>query len=270
MIEGDVLFNPSVLSIADYSSPNGIAFNNDCLFVMPLIPDKSIDMILCDLPYGTTQCKWDAVIPFDSLWEQYNRIIKKNGIIALFGSEPFVSALICSNLKQFKYDWIWHKPAGVGFLNAKRMPLRNHEHIAIFCNGSSSTKYNPQKWQSTPYSKMQKTVGLSDCYGNFKNERNASKDGTRYPNSIIFGISNAKKEGLHPTQKPIELFEYLIKTYSNEGDTILDNCSGSGTTGVACIKNERKFIMIEKNKQYFDIGIERVEKIDCNTKIGDA
>lgn len=224
--------------------------NGDCLEVMKTIPDKSIDMILCDLPYGTTQCKWDIIIPFDKLWEQYNRIIKDNGAIVLFGNEPFSSKLRVSNMKNYKYDWIWKKSNVMGFLNANKRPLKETENIMVF-----NTKiYNPQGL--LPNNKWKNRRGKStDVLGEFKNV-NFSKF-KNYPRTIR---EYKNDRGFHPTQKPVALCEYLINTYTNENDLVLDNCMGSGTTGVACVKTNRNFIGIELNKNYFEIAKERIEK----------
>ena len=200
----------------------------DCLEVMKDIPDKSIDMILCDLPYGTTACKWDTIIPFEPLWEQYERIIKDNGAIVLTASQPFTSALVMSNIKMFKYEWIWDKVNPSGFQIAKYNPMKQHENIVVF--GRGSVNYNPIK---TPRNKTKK----SRHYGKSSESNPISKLDSSvrvyndyYPKTII-SFSNANRTNrLHPTQKPVALFEYLIKTYTNEGDLILDNCAGSGTT----------------------------------------
>ena len=235
----------------------------DCLERMKEIEDKSIDMILCDPPFGTTACKWDSVIPFDKLWEQYKRIIKDNGAIVLFGSEPFTSMLICSNIKMFKYNWIWQKNKCTGFLNSKKQPLNDNETISVFCNGQST--YNPQMTKSEHIYKRGfvvrdnfKNIQQSDCYGNQKSF--LQKDsGLRYPKRIQYFDNNHTYEQLHPTQKPVPLLEYLIKTYTNEGEIVLDNTMGSGSTGVACINNNRKFIGIEMDENYFNIACDRNE-----------
>ena len=234
-------------------------YKGDCLEIMKSIQSKSIDMILCDLPYGTTQCKWDSVIPFEPLWEQYNRIIKDNGCIALFSSQPFTSSLVMSNPKMFKYEWIWQKTHPKGHLNAKKMPMRAHENIEIFYK--KPPLYNPQmthghkrKVAKTNY--VRESDGNS-CYG--REVRNTSYDSTdRYPLDVQVFSNAVQSKKLHPTEKPVELCEYLIKTYTNENMLILDNCMGSGTTGVACIKNNRKFIGIELDENYFQIASKRV------------
>ena len=231
----------------------------DCLELMRNIPDKSIDMILCDLPYGTTRCKWDVIIPFDPLMEQYNRIIKDNGAIVLFCAEPFGSKLRLSNLKNYKYDWVWDKVKGSGFLNAKKQPMRNHELISVFYKKQCT--YNPQKTYGHKMKKSYKRKELqTNVYGEMKND--CTYESTeRYPRSIQVFSTDTQKCSLHPTQKPVELLEYLIRTYTNEGETILDNCMGSGSTGVACVNTNRSFIGIELDEKYFDIAKERIYKV---------
>ena len=233
-----------------------VCYQGDCLEVMKGIPDKSIDMILADLPYGTTACKWDTIIPFEPLWEQYKRIIKDNGAIVLTASQPFTSALVMSNIKMFKYCWVWNKkkPGGIGF--AKYQPMRITEDVVIFSNGT--TKYNPimtdrdkpKSSRNYKHSEMnEKSLGVM----------NENKLYTQlYPKNII-EISNASQKGkVHPTQKPVALFEYLIKTYTNEGDLVLDNTAGSGTTGVAAKNTNRNFILIEQDEKYCEVIKERV------------
>jgi site-specific DNA-methyltransferase (adenine-specific) len=224
---------------------------------MSNIQDKSIDMILCDLPYGTTQCKWDTVIPFEPLWKQYNRIIKDNGAIVLFGSEPFSSTLRLSNLKYYKYDWIWDKVKGTGFLNARKQPMRNHEIISVFYK--KQCLYNPQKTFGHNMKKSYRSKDLqTEVYGEMKNDY-TYKSTERYPRSIQVFSTDTQNSSLHPTQKPVALLEYMIKTYTNEGETVLDNCMGSGSTGVAAKNLHRKFIGIEKNDTYFKIAEERIK-----------
>lgn len=231
----------------------------DCLEVMKDIPNKSIDMILCDLPYGTTACKWDNIIPFEPLWEQYNRIIKDNGAIVLFGSEPFSSNIRVSNLKAYKYDWVWNKKlAGNGIL-AKKQPLKIHENILVF----NTTKYYPQMKKGKYRRKM--TGGLNTnkthILNNSKTIQPEYENNLYYPKSIQdFSIANLRKGRLHPTQKPVDLLEYLIKTYTNENEVVLDNCMGSGSTGVACVNTNRNFMGIELDEKYFEIAKERIEK----------
>ena len=225
----------------------------DCLELMKNIPDKSIDMILCDLPYGTTACKWDTIIPFDKLWEQYNRIIKDNGAIVLFGNEPFSSQLRLSNLKNYKYDWVWDKKRGSNFATVKIRPFNSFENIMVFYKKQPT--YNPQMWKSTPYTCNQGYVGEAKQTGLYRDNVITVNNGDRYPLTIL---SFSKETGLHPTQKPVALLEYLIKTYTNEGDVVLDNCMGSGSTGVACVNTNRNFIGIELDENYFKIAKERI------------
>lgn len=217
------------------------------------IPDKSIDMILCDLPYGVTaRNKWDCVIPFEKLWEQYKRVIKENGAIVLTATQPFTTDLIQSNRKCFKYSLVWSKGQVTGFLNAKKQPLRSHEDILVFYQKPPT--YNPEM---TKGKKVLKSTGCdSTNYGKFTYKPHYSE--WYYPKSII-EIPQKRFKGGHPTQKPVELMEYLIKTYTNEGETVLDNCMGSGTTGVACKNLNRNFIGIELDEKYFDIAQKRIK-----------
>ena len=231
-------------------------YNEDCLEGMKGIPDGSVDLVLTDPPYGTTACKWDSVIPFEPMWEQLNRIIKPNGAICLFGSEPFSSALRMSNIKNFKYDWIWDKKIPSGMSYARFQPMRQTENISVFCNGK--TVYNPQmvkrdkpiraggmsKGETT---NNQKLIALRKTY-DYKSPTNL----------VVF--DKIRKGSLHPTQKPVALLEYLIKTYTNEGETVLDNCMGSGTTAIACINTNRNYIGFELDKHYCDIANERIQK----------
>lgn len=233
----------------------------DCLELMKSIPDSRVDMVLCDLPYGTTQNKWDSIIPLNLLWLEYKRICKVNGALVFTAAEPFMSALVSSNLKDFRYDLIWHKSQAVGHLNARRMPMRTHENIAVFYQ--SATDYNPQL-QDKPKENI-RPVGRrasTENYGKFGEyaERTIPKN-KRYPQSVeTFNNPNHGEAGLHPTQKPVALMEYLIRTYTNEGDTVLDNTMGSGTTGVACQNTGRNFIGIEKDPDYFAIAKKRMEE----------
>ena len=242
----------------------------DCLELMKDIPDGSIDMILADLPYGTTACKWDTIIPFEPLWEQYNRIIKENGAIVLFGNEPFSSHLRMSNLKMYKYDWIWNKTQGANFLMAKKQPLRIHENVLVFYKKQSI--YNPQmtkakKENIRPISDNSK-CNITESIQIHSKEYNKEK---RYPVTIIEESCNQKEcnklNRIHPTQKPVALLEYLIKTYTNEGDTVLDNAMGSGSTGVACINTNRKFIGMELDENYFNIAKNRIEETKSQISI---
>ena len=227
--------------------------NGDCLQLMKQIPNKSIDMILCDLPYGTTACKWDSVIPFEPLWEQYKRIIKDNGAIVLFGSQPFTTELNHSNLKMFRYEWIWIKNNSTGFQLANKRPLKKHEIISVFYRKQPT--YNPQGLQV--YGKINRRKSTGDNWSEMNNNEYIQQF-TNYPTQILeFGYD---KEKLHPTQKPVALLEYLIKTYSNEDDIILDNCMGSGSTGVACVNTGREFIGIELDENYYNIAKNRISQ----------
>lgn len=234
-------------------------YQGDCLEVMNLIPDRSIDMILSDLPYGTTACKWDSVIPFEALWAQYERIIKDNGAIVLTASMPFTARLAVSKIKWLKYEWIWEKENGSNFANAKYQPLKVHENILVFCKGK--TKYNPQWTYGKPYAgkgkrPRKKPIETINSNGVGTNEMAyGSPDGRRYPRSIL---RFNRDRGLHPTQKPVALFEYMIRTYTDPGELVLDNCMGSGTTGVACLRSGRRFMGIELNERYFEVAGERI------------
>lgn len=240
-------------------------FHGDCLEIMKDITDNSIDMIVCDLPYGITKNKWDVIIPLDLLWEQYKRIIKENGAIILTASQPFTSELVLSNKKMFRYDLTWEKQTGTGFMNAKKMPLRTHEDILVFYKKLPT--YNPQKTKATTSSlRGHQKDRFSENYGKQIVSSCGSDDNfLRYPRSVFkikkdAGFSSSvNNTRLHPTQKPIDLMEYLIKTFSNENDIILDNCAGSGTTAIACINLNRKYILIEKERKYFDIIENRIK-----------
>ncbi len=239
----------------------------DCLEVMSEIPAGSVDMILCDLPYGTTACKWDSIIPFGRLWWHYSRVIKPNGIIVLTATQPFTSALVMSNPKMFKYEWIWQKTHPKGHLNAKKQPMRAHESILIFYN--KPTTYNPQKTQGHAR-KVARTSYVKEHTGDSvygREVRDTNYDSTeRYPLSVQVFPNADLTNVLHPTQKPVMLFEYLIKTYTNEGDIVLDNCSGSGTTAVACINTNRKYICIENNEEYYKGSVARVENLKVSNE----
>ena len=233
--------------------------NGDCLEVMPTLADKSIDSIICDLPYGTTNCSWDSVIPFEPLWAQYKRIIKPRGAIVLFGSQPFTSALIMSNIDWFKYCWVWDKNRGNGHLVAKHRPLQQTEDIAVFCNTSSnyfpqmSKRETPRKFLSSP---SQTAIMTKQVY---QTEFRREDYHERFPvNLLNFPWSN--RDGLHPTQKPVDLLAYLIRTYTNEGETVLDNTTGSGSTIVAAIQEGRRAIGIEQDAGYFQIAQKRCEE----------
>lgn len=229
----------------------------DCLELMKNIPDKRIDMIFCDLPYGTTQNKWDSVIDFQKLWGEYERIIKDNGAIVLTSQGVFTAKLILSNEKLFKYKLVWEKSKSTNFLNAKKQPLRKHEDICVFYKNQPI--YNPQMTEGIPYDKGVRKDQYTGSYGEFKPIR-VKSSGERYPTDIVY-FKTAESEGkvYHPTQKPVALIEYLIKTYTNEGDIVLDNCAGSGTTGVACINLNRKYILIEKEEKYYNMINERIK-----------
>jgi site-specific DNA-methyltransferase (adenine-specific) len=235
-------------------------YNEDCLIGMKSIPDRSIDMILCDLPYGTIRCHWDTIIPFKDLWEHYERIIKQNGAIVLFSSQPFTSALIMSNPNLFRYEWIWEKSKASNFLNAKKQPLKAHENILVF--GIKSPLYYPQKTKGEPFNKgIRKSDNgkFTEAFGAVKiNKTIENKDGFRLPRSVQYFVTAEREGKLHPTQKPIALIEYLIKTYTIEGEIVLDNCIGSGTTAIGCINTNRNFIGFENNKEYFDIANKRI------------
>lgn len=225
----------------------------DSIEMMREIPDHSVDMILCDPPYGTTRCKWDTIIPFEDLWKEYKRVCKKNAAIVLFSCEPFTSNLIMSNPKMFRYDLIWVKGQGTDFLNANRKPLRCHENICVFY--AASPTYNVQKNEGEAYTRT-KSKTPTEVYGKYE-EQSTICTGGRYPTTIL--RFNTER-GYHPTQKPVPLLEWLIKSYSNEGDTILDNCMESGSTGVACINTKRNFIGIELEQKYYDIAQQRIDE----------
>lgn len=254
-------------------NPNIQLYKGDCLEVMKQIPDKSVDMILCDLPYGTTACKWDTVIPFDKLWEQYKRIRKDNTPIVLFGSEPFSTYLRMSNINEFRYDWIWHKSSSGGFVNANKMPMKYHEIISVFYKELPT--YNPQfetysvstqkrfkeGEKVNRFKQLQKSSNVLHGGVSYEGVSAISYERGKYPESVQYfeSVPNCNGIRMHPTQKPLALMEYLIKTYTNEGDTVLDNCMGSGTTGVACKRLNRNFIGIELDDNYFNIAKQRIE-----------
>lgn len=227
----------------------------DCLEMMKLIPEGSVDMVLCDLPYGTTQNKWDAVIPFDALWTEYRRVGKENCAFVLTAQPPFDKVLGCSNLAMLKYEWIWEKTKATGHLNAKKQPMKAHENVLVFY-GQQAT-YNPQKTTGGKPYKGSGGASKLDNYGSFGTHREENTDGSRYPRSVLLFPSEGST--VHPTQKPVALMEYLIRTYTNEGDKVLDNTMGSGTTGVAAINTGRKFIGIERDDKYFAIAQKRIE-----------
>lgn len=244
-------------------------YNEDCLEGMKRIPDGSVDMILCDLPYGTTACKWDEIIPFEPLWEQYERVIKDNGAIVLFGSEPFSSYLRLSNIMMFRYDWIWEKSKAGNFMNVKKQPQKIHENISVFYK--KQPLYNAQMEDGTRVSSRNKGKRANaNILGTSFDKPEYIDKGKRYPYSIQFHSNQSGElnniHRLHPTQKPVELCEYLIKTYTNKGETVLDNCMGSGTTAIACLNTNRNFIGMELDEAYFNIAKDRIANHVVETK----
>jgi len=238
-------------------SPQLKLIHGDCLIEMTKLPNASIDMVLCDLPYGVTRNSWDVVIPFDALWKEYKRVVKENGAIVLFGSQPFTSLMVTSNMGMFRYALVWEKNKFSDFLNAKRKPMKTNEDIVIFYKKQPT--YNPQYWYSTPYTRWntQKAVDKQTNYGSHKENYVESEDGKRLPTTVL--KFNRIERPQHPTQKPVDLLEWLIQTYTNEGETVLDNCMGVGSTGVACKNTNRNFIGIELEKHYFDMATERMK-----------
>ena len=229
-------------------------YNDDCLKVLPTLKDKSINLVLTDLPYGTTQCKWDIIISLENIWKELKRIIKDNTCIALFGSEPFSSHLRLSNLDWFKYDWIWQKQQGTNPLSVNYMPLKDYEIISVFYKNKPT--YNPQMTFGKPYKSYKSTTKkIGEVYGSANSQHRDNPEGSRFPKMVLYFKT---ERGLHPTQKPVALLEYLIKTYTNENDTVLDFTMGSGSTGVACKNLNREFIGIELDKKYFDIAKDRI------------
>ena len=242
---------------------------SDCLSYMSKLPDNCVDMVLCDLPYGTTQNHWDSVIPLDKLWCQYRRIVKEDGAIVLTSQGVFTAALIMSNLSMFKYKWVWEKSKSTNFLNAKKQPLRKHEDVCVFYE--KQPVYNPQMEKGCPYDKGVRKNQLSGSYGDFA-PRHVASEGSRYPTDIIY-CKTAESEGpvWHPTQKPVSLGRYLIRTYSKPGDVVLDNTCGSGSFLVAAVQEGRNFIGIEKNEDSKRFKKENVDFIDvCRTRLKDA
>ncbi len=246
-------------------------YNEDCLEGMKRIPDGSVDMILCDLPYGTTVCAWDTIIPFEPLWEQYERVVKDNGAIVLTSMQPFTSALVMSRPNLFRHEWIWEKSRTTGFFNAERSPLKKHENVSVF--GKRSPFYNPVKTLADPEKIDRRKnirnpkVDQNGVYGKYEKVRKKD-EGMRYPTTIQ-EFQSAEKT-IHPTQKPVALFEYLIKTYTNKGETVLDNCMGSGTTAIACMNTERNFIGFELDKTYYEKSLERIKNHTTQTDIFDV
>ena len=240
----------------------------DCLEVMKTIPDGSVDAVICDLPYGTTACKWDTVIPFEALWEQYKRVIKRNGAVVLTAVDPFSSVLGVSNIEELKYKWYWNKTKATGHLNAKKMPMKNIEDILVFYKEQPT--YNPQgliEVDRTVHNSMSHSLrgktkeATSTVTGGIRFEA-YKQTATNYPRQLLQIASEGST--IHPTQKPVALMEYLIRTYTNEGETVLDNTMGSGTTGVACINTNRNFIGIEKDEGYFNVAKQRIETAEAS------
>jgi DNA modification methylase len=246
--------------LSPYFEAEGIClYQGNCLDVMPEVARTigQVDAIIADLPYGTTACKWDSVIPFEPLWECYRKLIKPNGAIVLFGSQPFTSALVMSNPKWFRYEWVWDKHRAGNFMNANRQPLQVHEHLLVFsANGHT---YNPQKWQGEPYTIKRRGPGSqTGAYGKQNRTSTAVNDGSRAPVSILSYSTGCNTAKVHATQKPVALLEYLIRTYTNEGELVLDNTCGSGTTLVAAVRTGRRAIGIEKEPEYCEITVRRI------------
>lgn len=229
--------------------------NGDCLELMRELPDASVDMILCDLPYGTTRNKWDSIIPFAELWAEYERVCK--GAVVLTASQPFSSALLMSRPDWFRYSWVWEKSSATGHLNAKRMPMKLHEDVLVF--SKAPPPYNPQGLM--PFNKVTRRGSNGSNFGTSGTEN--FQEFTNYPRSILRFANDSKP--VHPTQKPVALMEYLIRTYTNEGDTVLDNCMGSGTTGVACVNTGRSFIGMELDPTYFEVARKRILDVKLAT-----
>lgn len=250
----------------DYKDENVWLMLGDCLERMKEIPDGSVDAVICDPPYGTTACKWDSIIPLEPMWEQLKRVVKKGGVILLFGAEPFSSTLRVSNISQFKYDWIWVKSRALGFQNSKLRPMTKHEIISVFSDGNCANRasnlmtYNPQGLIHRPKKVSGLKSSRTDANGHRMKRPNHKdtyiQEYTGYPSTVL--EYNNEGKTVHPTQKPIDLVEYLIKTHTNEGETVLDFTMGSGTTGVACRNLNRKFIGIEKDETYFNIAKKRI------------
>ena len=237
----------------------------DCLEMMGQIPDGSVDMVLCDLPYGTTACKWDSVIPFEPLWAHYKRVIKRNGAIVLTASQPFTTTLAASNLTAFRYSWVWDKKFAGNFVQANRMPLRVHEDVLVFAFGDKMPIYFPQKtMRETPIkkggNKQSSAIPIRQTDAAVAFGAAGKEYADKHPTTILEFSSRDGERGIHPTQKPVALMEYLIRTYTQEGETVLDNCMGSGTTGVACVNTNRNFIGIEQDAKYFAIAEQRIYK----------
>jgi len=240
--------------------------NGDCLELMQSIPDKSVDMVMCDLPYGTTACEWDAVIPFEPLWAHYRRLVKDGGAIVLTASQPFTSALVMSGINYFAHAWVWNKRFGANFVQAKRQPLKDHEDVLVFCTSGRQPSYYPQKTirdvaikkggnnqsKAIPIAVSAASVAFGSIGKSYDDKHPTTAT------SLTFSSRSDDERGLHPTQKPVALMEYLIKTYTNPGEVVLDNTMGSGTTGVACVNTARSFIGIERDEGYFKIAEQRI------------
>lgn len=250
-------------------------FNEDCIEGMSRMPDNSVDMILCDLPYGTTQCKWDAIIPLEPMWDAFKRIIKPRGAIVLTSAQPFTTSLIASNIKNFKYSWVWEKSKATGYLNAKKRPMVAHEDVLVFCYGTPP--YYPQMTQGEPYEKGT-AHRPTDTYGSQKSTTVRSETGLRYPRSVqYFKTAEAERSEFahlgipqHPTQKPVPLFEYLINTYSKPGDLVFDACMGSGSTAIAAMRTQRNFTGFEQSDEYFTGTMLRIQDERGKTNVDQA
>ena len=226
----------------------------ECLEEISKLNDDCVDMILTDLPYGTTACKWDSIIPLEEMWKQFNKVCKENGAMVFTAQQPFTTTLAASNLNNFRYEWNWEKPQGTNPMNAKVMPLKSHENILVFYR--KKPVYNPQMEKGKPYGGFtSNTSKIGEVYGSAKSKHRDNPEGTRYPKTVL---RYKQEKGFHPTQKPVPLMEYMIRTYTNVGDTVLDATMGSGTTGVACINTNRKFIGIEQDEKYYGIAQKRI------------
>lgn len=232
-----------------------ILHNADCFDILPTLQDKSVDLVLADLPYGTTQCAWDSILPLDRLWREYHRIVKPTSAIVLCAAQPFASVLISSNMERYRYEWIWEKGNATGFLNAKKQPLRAHESAQVFY--AQQPVYNPQMTDGHARKTTKRKTVNSECYGKALNLTEYDST-SRYPRSVQFFSSDKQKANFHPTQKPVAWMTFLIETYTNPGAVVLDNCMGSGTTGVAARQLDRRFIGIEKDRKYFEIAQDRI------------
>jgi len=236
----------------------------DCIQIMQTLPSASIDMILCDLPYGTTQCRWDTPIDLSLLWKEYKRVAKTNAAVVLFAQTPFDKVLGASNLEYLRYEWVWEKTRPTGHLNARKMPMKAHENVLVFYKKPPT--YNPQKTHGHTRKTATKTKDCSHVYGTQVFDTLHYDSTTRYPRSVLCFASDTQKTALHPTQKPVALCKYFIETYSNVESVVLDNCMGSGTSGVACVQTNRRFIGIEKDETYFNIAKKRIADAEAEEK----